>query len=114
MFVTIMISITKLIVLAIGFGVGFLLITAAGRESAWKRILGAVFGWILVLYAVAITAMLCFLWIDYLSKGSITDGRGGIMQGCPMMRQRMMQRPGMQRMQPQFNPLIDEENEEED
>ncbi len=57
---TIIMTILNFIVLAIGFTTGYWLITAAGREERWKRALGAIFGWVLILYSIVVSVMICF------------------------------------------------------
>lgn len=108
MLVTIMMSIAKFLVLAIGFGLGYWLITTAGREEKWKKILGAIFGWILIIYSIAIAAMICFQWINFMHGEDI-------MYKCPMMRQKMYQQPGMPKQAvPEVEIEIEREQENQE
>ncbi len=88
MLVTLTLALLKFIIIASGFGVGYWLIITAAKEENWKKILGTVFGWILIIYAVIIAGMICFQWINYLQTGKLPFQ-------CPMMQQ-MQQRQQMQ------------------
>ncbi|HSA05652.1 MAG TPA: hypothetical protein P5556_00575 [Candidatus Gastranaerophilales bacterium] len=91
MLATLMFALLEFIIIAIGFGVGYWLITAATKEENWKKIVGAVFGWILIIYAVIIAGMICFQWINYMQTGRLP-----VEFQCPMMRQMMQQKQQMQ------------------
>ncbi len=94
---TIILGIMEFVVLAIGFAAGFWLIIAAGKEERWKRIMGSIFGWILIAYALIISTMICFKWIDYIQTGKLMEGSSMMSPmmkkegGCPMMKQMMKQ-----------------------
>lgn len=96
---TIILAILEFIVLVLGFAAGFWLLIAATGQEGWKKTIGGVFGWILIIYALIITAMICFQWIDYMRTGRLID-----MQGCPMHQ--MMQQQGSQgQMQQRRMPM---------
>lgn len=74
-----------LIILAIGYGVGYSLLVAAEKQDrAWMVNLGLFFGWLLITLSLLISLMGIYFHIT--QKGSISEG-------CPMSE--MMKRKGM-------------------
>ena len=72
-----------LIILAIGYGVGYwLLVTADRQDRKWMNILGTIFGWILISLSILISLLGLYFHVNH--KEEMTAG------GCPMHQ--MMQK----------------------
>ena len=76
MLVTLMFAILEFFVYAIGFSFGFWLLTMAAKDEGWRKLLGQIVGWVLIVYSLIISLMIAFVWIDYIRTGKVIK--------CPM------------------------------
>ena len=108
MFGTVMLMLQKFFVLAIGLTFGYWLIITAAKQENWKKIVGAVFGWILIIYTFVVSGMICFQWMEYLRTGKL-------MPSCPMHHsmQGKFNYPKMQKPCPMLEKKAKEKYEDE-
>ena len=66
MLFTLLLAGFEFLIIAVGFTCGYYLLTTAAKETDWKRVLGIIFGWILIGNSLVVALMTHYQWIEHL------------------------------------------------